>query len=67
MRRGVGGADVLIIYCKIIDKKSVFVLEYLMCTFRIKFIKMNIKTQPVYTCACIHAFSWWPVGGASAP
>lgn len=67
IEKGSGGLMCLSFYYKIIDKKSVFVLEYLMCTFRIKLIKTNIKTQPVYTCACTHAFSWWPVGGASAP
>ena len=44
-------AGTFIIYREVIDKTSVSVLEYLMCTFRIKLIKMNIKNL---TCTRVH-------------
>ena len=38
-------ANILIIYCKVIDKKSISDPKHLMCAFRIKLIQMNIKSR----------------------
>ena len=37
------GASMLLIYCKVMNTKSISDPEYLMCIFRIKLININIK------------------------
>ena len=43
------GAGMLIIYCTVINVKSLSDLGYLMCIFRIKLIKININNSMVLT------------------